>query len=339
MSAAVLISVVVPVFNEETAIGPFVAAVQTVLNEVASGPEGPIDHEIVFVDDGSGDATAAAIRNAASDDPRVRGVLLSRNFGKEAAMTAGLAEAHGDAVIVMDVDLQDPPELVARMIERWRAGAKVVAARRIDRSADSALKRLTAGWFYRLHNRISAIRIPENVGDFRLLDRAAVDAVNALPENRRFMKGLFAWIGFNTEFVDFRRPARETGESKFSGWRLWRFAVEGITSFSELPLVVWTYIGFTVSMLALGFAGWIIVKTLAFGIDTPGYASTLVVTLFLGGMQLLGIGVLGEYIARIYDEAKRRPPYVIAERIDGDARPVAGQAEKPAMVRPLRTGK
>lgn len=315
MTGRKLLTIVVPVFNEEGAIAPFIARVEQVLQKAAIAG---VDHEILFVDDGSADATAAQI--AAAAHGHIRGLRLSRNFGKEAAMTAGLAEARGDAVIIMDVDLQDPPELLPEMIARWREGARVVAARRIDRDTDSFMKRWTAGAFYRLYNRISPVPIPENVGDFRLLDRAAVDAVNALPESRRFMKGLFAWIGFAPVYVDFRRPPRLVGTTKFSGWRLWRFAVEGLTSFSELPLVIWTYVGFAISALALLFAGWIVVKTLLLGIDVPGYASTLTAVLFLGGMQLLGIGVLGEYIARIYDETKRRPCYIVAERL-GAARP------------------
>lgn len=311
-----LVTLIVPVFNEEDGIAPFLASIRPLLDAAAT--KSGLAVEYLFVNDGSRDATLSRLLTASKEDNRIRIVDLSRNFGKEAAMTAGLAEARGDAVILIDVDLQDPPELLEQMLDRWLAGARVVLARRSDRSEDGTLKRVTANWFYALHNRISRPPIPANVGDCRLMDRVVVDAINRLPENRRFMKGLFAWVGFEPEVIDYKRQARTTGVSKFSGYRLWRFAVEGITSFSSFPLVVWTYLGMAIALMALGYASFIIIKTAVFGVDVPGYASTLAAVLFLGGIQLLGIGVLGEYIGRIYDEAKRRPPYVIGARYGGD---------------------
>jgi glycosyltransferase involved in cell wall biosynthesis len=211
----------------------------------------------------------------------------------------------------MDADLQDPPELIARLVEEWQRGAEVVLARRTDRSADSFLKRKTAELFYRIHNRVSSVKIPENVGDYRLLDRAAVDAFKSLPERQRFMKGLFAWIGFRTASVDYTRGARASGASKFSGWRLWNFALEGITSFSTVPLRIWTYVGALGALLTFLYALFIVLRVLILGIDVPGYASLLVAILFLGSLQLLSVGLLGEYIGRVYLETKQRPVYVV----------------------------
>ncbi len=239
----------------------------------------------------------------------------SRNFGKEAALTAGLDEAHGEAVIPIDADLQDPPELIPTLISHWREGYEVVLAKRSDRLSDGFLKRKTAGLFYRLHNHISDTAIPENVGDFRLIDRAVVTALHALPERRRFMKGLFAWVGFKTATVEYARATRVAGKTKFGGWRLWNFALEGITSFSTIPLRVWTYLGTSFAVIGFLYALFIIVRVLVFGKDTPGFASLLVAILFLGGVQLIGIGVIGEYIGRIYIESKQRPIYIVRNRI------------------------
>lgn len=320
-----LLTIIVPVLDEAASIPGFLAALAPICARVTA--EHGVACELLFVDDGSTDGTGAALLATPCAVP-LGLVTLSRNFGKEAAMTAGLAEAAGDAVVVMDVDLQDPPDLVVEMVARWRAGAPVVLARRSDRTSDTFLKAQSANWFYRLHNRISHVQIPPNVGDFRLMDRQVVEAVNALPENRRFMKGIFAWVGFTPEVIDYVRPVRAEGRSRFTGWKLWRFAVEGITSFSEVPLVVWTYVGFTISLTAFVYAGFIVVRTLAFGADVPGYASLLTGVLFLGGIQILGIGVLGEYIGRIYSEVKRRPPYVIARR-DPPAPRHEGRARTP----------
>jgi len=316
------LDLIVPVYDEAPSIAPFYAALAPVLAELRdTAPD--LSLALLFVDDGSRDDTADTIRETPAPLP-VTLVSLSRNFGKEAAMTAGLAEASGDAVVILDVDLQDPPGLIPQMVARWRQGAKVVLARRTDRSDDGFLKEKTAAWFYSLHNRISEVQIPPNVGDFRLMDREVVDALNALPENRRFMKGIFAWVGYAPDYLDYTRPPRAAGESKFSGWKLWRFAVEGITSFSEAPLVMWTYVGGAIALASMVYASWIVVRTLMFGVDVPGYASLLTGVLFLGGIQILGIGILGEYIGRIYSEVKRRPPYVVAERT---TLPAANSAE------------
>jgi len=318
-----LVSVVVPVFNEAESVGPFLVEMEKAARDVASRFAGTVALELVFVDDGSRDETVSRLLSTKVQGMSFRIIELSRNFGKEAAMSAGLTEARGDAVALIDVDLQDPPELIAEMIDRWLSGAKVVLARRSDRSEDSYMKRRTAGWFYALHNLISDVQIPHNVGDFRLMDREVVTEVNRLSENRRFMKGIFAWVGFEPVIIEYKRPARETGMTKFSGWRLWRFAIEGITSFSTAPLVMWTYIGFAISALSLAYAILVILRTLIFGVDVPGFASLLVGILFLGGIQLLGIGIMGEYIGRIYSEVKRRPPYVVARRHEGPSSPAA----------------
>jgi glycosyltransferase involved in cell wall biosynthesis len=215
----------------------------------------------------------------------------------------------------MDADLQDPPELIPALISHWRQGYEVVLAKRSDRQSDGFLKKKTAELFYRLHNHISDTAIPENVGDFRLLDRAVVTALHALPERRRFMKGLFAWVGFKTATVEYARATRVAGKTKFTGWRLWNFALEGITSFSTMPLRVWTYLGTSFAIIGFLYALFIILRTLVFGVDLPGYASLLTAILFLGGIQLMGIGVIGEYIGRIYIESKQRPIYIVRARL------------------------
>lgn len=238
-------------------------------------------------------------------------VDLSRNFGKEAALSAGLEHATGDAIIPLDADLQDPPQLVSALIEKWEEGYDVVLARRVDRSSDSFLKRVTAGAFYNVINRLSDVDIPHHVGDFRLMDRRVVDVLKSLPEARRFMKGLFAWAGFRTITVDYVRPERNLGTSKFSGWKLWNLALEGITSFSIVPLKIWTYIGFLVAACSFIYGSFIVGRTIIFGVDVPGYASLTSIVLFMSGLQMIGLGVLGEYVGRIYLEAKRRPPFIV----------------------------
>ena len=301
-----LVSIVVPFHNEAGGVEHFHRELSAALAAVPGHR-----FEIVCVDDGSSDATLAELVALTARDPRVRVLELSRNFGKEAALTAGMDAARGEAVVALDADLQDPPELIGRLVEAWTGGADVVLARRTDRSSDSFLKRTSAELFYRIHNRLSSVKIPENVGDFRLLDRVAVDALKALPERQRFMKGLFAWIGFKTATVDYARRARASGASKFSGWRLWNFALEGITSFSTVPLRVWTYVGAIGAGLTFLYALFIIARVLVLGVEVPGYASLLVAILFLGSLQLLSVGVLGEYIGRVYLETKQRPVYVV----------------------------
>ncbi|MFC7517209.1 glycosyltransferase family 2 protein [Herbaspirillum sp. GCM10030257] len=301
-----LISIVAPFYNEAEGIDYFRNAILAVVDGIADAA-----FEIVCVDDGSKDSTLQQLIALSKSDPRFRVLELTRNFGKEAALTAGIDFARGDAVIPIDSDLQDPPELIPVLIEEWRKGAEVVLARRADRGTDSFLKRKSAELFYSFHNRLSSVKIPQNVGDFRLMDRVAVDALKSLPERQRFMKGLFAWIGYKTVVVDYVRKPRAAGETKFSGWKLWNFALEGITSFSTAPLRVWTYIGGLGALLTVTYAIAIILRTLIHGVDVPGYASLLVAVLFFGSLQLISVGLLGEYIGRIYLETKQRPTYLI----------------------------
>jgi glycosyltransferase involved in cell wall biosynthesis len=304
-------SVVVPVKNEEDGILPFIERVGSILDNVAADG----GWEILFVDDGSTDATLAAIVAANLSDARVRGLSLSRNFGKEAALSAGLDHARGAAVIPMDVDMQDPPEVLPEMVAKWRAGHEMVFGVRRSRAEDSFAKRVTAGLFYRAHNMVSADKIPENAGDFRLMDRKIVDVIRAMPERNRFMKGLFAWAGFRQASVEYDRAERETGTTKFNYWKLWTLALDGITSASTVPLRIWSYIGAVVAMFAMGYAGFIAVETIIFGNSVPGYASIMTSVLFLGGIQLISLGVLGEYVGRILTETKQRPLYVVRDTV------------------------
>lgn len=301
------ISLVVPVFNEEDAVPAFYQAIRR-LETIKS-----CTVELVFVDDGSRDGTPAALAALAEIDAQVVVVEFSRNFGKEPALFAGLSYATGDVVIPIDVDLQDPIEIIPRLLERWQAGADVVLAKRVDRSHDGALKRFSAAGFYRFHNRISQPRIEENVGDFRLMSARVVEEILKLPERNLFMKGVLSWVGFRTEVVEYERAARVAGSSKFNGWKLWNLALEGITSFSTWPLRVWTYLGLSVALLAFFYAGWMVLGKLLWGNPVPGYPSLMTAILFLGGVQLIGIGVLGEYIGRIYIEAKQRPRYIVRQ--------------------------
>lgn len=307
----ILVSIVAPFFNESAMTCLFHRTISDVLQQIAH-----IDYELICVNDGSRDDTLALLSALAHDDPHMRVIDLSRNFGKEAALTAGLDHAAGDVVIPIDVDLQDPPELIEQMIDKWRAGYDVVLARRANRDTDTLLKRTAAGLFYKLHNKAADVGIPENVGDFRLMDRKVLEALHRLPERRRFMKGLFHWVGFPSVTIDFIRQPRKEGKTKFSGWRLWNFALEGITSFSTLPLRIWTYVGLIVAFVAFIYAVIIIALTLIRGTDTPGYASLMTVMLMLGGIQLIGIGVIGEYIGRIYAETKQRPIYIVRDIIE-----------------------
>jgi len=313
MKSDCILTIIVPVKDEEEAVAPFVERVSEVLNGIPDLSGG--QYEILFVDDGSDDATLEAIRQAHTSDRHVRAVSFSRNFGKEAALTAGLEHARGQAVVPMDVDLQDPPEVLPQMIEKWRAGFEIVYGVRSDRSSDSLPKRLTADLYYRAHNWLSNDKIPVHAGDFRLLDRKVVAAILRMPERNRFMKAMFAWAGFRQTSVPYSRPARTSGSSKFNYWKLWTFALDGITSSSTVPLRVWSYLGGLVALFALAYAIFIAVRTLAFGNDVPGYASLMVSVLFLGGLQLLSLGVLGEYVGRILTETKARPLYIIREQI------------------------
>ena len=301
------LSLVVPAYNEEESIQTFI---DTIDQELAPLRD---QLEIVFVNDGSRDKTRQVIEAVIEKDPRVTLINLARNFGKEAAMTAGLFHARGDAVIPMDVDLQDPPALILEFVRLWRdEGYDTVYGVRSDRNADTPMKRLTAGGFYRLFNAVSTTtKIPENAGDFRLMDRRVVEVIKQLPERNRFMKGLFAWAGFNAIGVPYERPARAAGETKFNYWKLWNFALDGFFSFSSWPLRIWSYVGAGVALLSFLYILVIITKVLFFGIDIPGYASLMSVILFLGGMQLISIGVLGEYLGRMFLEVKQRPVFVV----------------------------
>ncbi len=311
-----LISLVVPVYDEEETVGHFAAAIETVIAEGWSDCEIRRPRfEIVFVDDGSRDATAAVVRAMCRVDHRIKLVSLSRNFGKEAALSAGLRVATGDAMIPMDVDLQDPPELIRPMVDLWRAGAQIVNAKRIDHSEDSFLKRTTSRLFYKTINAIADYPIAVDVGDFRLLDRSTVAVLNEMTERCRFNKGLFSWIGFRTETVQYARPARQAGSTKWRVSRLVALALDGITSSTTLPLRMWTMVGAIISVLAFGYAAFLVAHTIISGVDTPGYASIMVAVLFLGGLNLFSLGLMGEYVGRIAVQIRGRPLYIVAETV------------------------
>lgn len=302
------ISLVVPAYNESGNIRQFLQSAGKVLQSTK------MSHEIIVINDGSKDDTLDILTDAVRHNPYLRVIDLSRNFGKEAALMAGLDAATGRAVIPIDADLQHPPELIPQLLQRWQEGFDVVLCRRVSRRTDHWLQRWFASFFYRFHNALAEHAIPPDVGDFRLLDRKVVEALRLLPERRRFMKGIFSWVGFRSTVVEFEVEPRHAGKSSFSGWKLWNFALEGITSFSTVPLRVWTYVGGIVSLVALGYAVQVVISTIVSGTDLPGYPSLLSAILFLGGVQLVGIGVLGEYIGRIYSEVKQRPLYLIRSR-------------------------
>ncbi|WP_434648796.1 glycosyltransferase family 2 protein [Pseudomonas sp. D1-2] len=307
------ISLIVPVFNEEQTLGLF-------YNSVRQHPAlAGYSVEIIFINDGSADQTDALARDIALVDNLVVLINFSRNFGKEPALFAGIEHAGGDVVIPIDVDLQDPIEVIPKLVAEWEKGAEVVLAKRRDRSSDSYLKRGCAALFYRLLDQIAYPHIERNVGDFRLMDRKVVDVIKTLPEYQLFMKGVLSWAGFTTVIVEYDRAGRAAGSSKFNGWKLWNLALEGITSFSTVPLRLWTYVGGCISFLSLVYAVYMVLDKLLFGNDVPGYPSLMTAILFLGGVQLIGIGVLGEYIGRIYLETKHRPRYVIREIVRGES--------------------
>lgn len=306
---APILSLVAPMFNEEEVIDHFFEAIEPVLESIG------LEYEIVCVDDGSRDRTWEMLLMHQQRNPRIRMVRFSRNFGKEQALTAGLDHAQGRAVIPIDVDLQDPPELIARFVEKWQEGYDVVYGLRVSRTTDTLAKRKTAEWFYTLYNKIAASQIPSNAGDYRLMDRAVVDVLNTMPERNRFMKGLFAWVGFKQIAVEYERAERAAGDSKFNYWKLWNFALDGVTSFSTFPLRVWTYIGAIFALASFAYAGFLIIRTMIQGVDVPGYASIMVVMLFIGGLQMINLGVIGEYLGRMYVETKRRPLYVVSEQV------------------------
>lgn len=303
------LSILVPMYNESEVIQMFFDTMEKELTKI------DMQYEIICVNDGSKDDTLNKLMSHAAANENIKIVSLSRNFGKEAAMTAALDYAEGDAVIPIDADLQDPPELIHQMITRWREGYDVVYAKRSSRASDSLMKRQSAHWFYMLFNQMSETDIPENVGDYRLMDRRVVDAIKKLPEKVRFMKGLFSWPGFNCTTIEFERQSRAMGGTKFNYWKLWNFALSGITSFSTLPIRIGIYLGLFIASVSFIYGFYIITKTLWFGRDTPGYASIMVVMLFLGGVQLFFMGLMGEYIGRIYKEVKNRPLYIVEREI------------------------
>jgi glycosyltransferase involved in cell wall biosynthesis len=299
------ISLICPCYNEQEVIGYFLSEITPILESLEK------TYEIIFINDGSRDATLDILLASKQQFSYIRVLNLSRNFGKEAAMTAGIDGCRGEVVIPIDVDLQDPPELIRDFIREYENGYDVVVAKRIDRTSDSFAKKLSAEYFYKLHNKISHVTIPDNVGDYRLMSRKVITKIQKLPENQRFMKGIFAWVGFKTAVVEYVRQPRKAGTTSFNGWKLWNFALDGITSFSTVPLRIWLYMGTLIAFLAFVYGSIIIAKTLIYGIDSPGYASLTTIILFIGGIQLMGIGILGEYIGRIYMESKHRPTYII----------------------------
>ena len=302
------LSIVVPVHNESRGLDEFFARLIAVLERLA------MSYEIVCIDDGSTDDSLDRLLAFRARIPALRVISLSRNFGKDIALSAGLDHATGAAVVPIDSDLQDPPELIEPMVAKWREGYDVVYATRSRRDGEGLIKRTTARYFYRVFDRITDIPIPRDTGDFRLIDRRVADVLARLPERTRFMKGLFAWVGFRQAAVAFDRPARNSGTTKWSYWRLWNFALDAITSFSSLPLKVWSYLGLVISLFAFLYALFLAGLKIISGIDVPGYASIMVAVLFFGGVQLITLGIIGEYLARMYNEVKGRPLYLVRDR-------------------------
>ena len=301
------VSIVVPFFNESNGVVSLFERLIPILESISS------QWEIICVNDGSHDNTLQELLNIRQRDSRIIVVDLSRNFGKEAALTAGLDQTNGDVIIPFDADLQDPPEIIPLMIEKWTEGYDVVNAVRLFREGETWFKKFSAYSFYRLINRFSTTEIPPDVGDFRLISRPVLNAIKSLPERRRFMKGIFAWVGFRTTTISYTRESRHSGTTKWNYWKLWNFALEGITSFSQVPLQLSSYIGFIVSLGAFFYGIFLLIKTLFFGNDVKGYPSLIIIMLFLGGVQLMVLGVIGEYLGRTYEETKQRPLYLIKD--------------------------
>lgn len=304
---SVELSVVVPIHNEAAVIGHFFDRLMPVLARLS------MSYEIIAVNDGSTDESLEVLLERRQTVPTLRVLNLSRNFGKDIALSAGLDHVCGAAVVPIDCDLQDPPELIEQMVARWREGYDVVYATRRQRAGESWLKRMTARLFYRFYNRITEVPIPNDTGDFRLLDRRVVAALARLPERTRFMKGLFAWVGFKQTAVEYQREERGGGATKWGYWKLWNFALDAITSFSSLPLKIWSYLGLLMSVFAFLYAVFLAVFKLTRGIHVPGYTSLMVVVLFFGGVQLITLGIVGEYLSRIYSEVKGRPLYLVRD--------------------------
>ena len=338
------LSVVIPVLNEEESLQGLLARLTPVLEQCGLG------WEVIFVDDGSSDGTLACLRALHEREPRVKAVALSRNFGKEIAAAAGLRYASGDAVVLMDGDLQHPPEVIPQLIAGWREGCDIVYGQRLDRTADGPLRRLLSRTYYQMFRVLSGTKLPENAGDFRLVSRRAVDALNRMDERARFNKGLFAWIGYTSMGVPFEVPERSPGDS--SRWhlrQLLHFALDGVASFSTIPLRVWSYLGLAISLLAFLYIAVFVLDTLIYGTDLRGFPTLVVSIMFFAGVQLISLGVIGEYLGRIYEEVKARPLYLVSEEVgleqhspETGGRPeVAGFADVPrerAAAEPTRRG-
>ncbi len=319
---SVEISVIVPLYNESASIEQLFARLTPVLEKLHTS------YEIICINDGSQDDTLSMLIKFWQQNPAIKIVNLSRNFGKEIALTAGIDYASGAAVIPIDADLQDPPELIVQLIAKWREGYDVVYGTRRSRQGETWFKKISSTAFYHTIGKMSHVPIPANTGDFRLLDRQVVEAIKKLPERTRFMKGLFAWVGYKQTSVLFDREPRYSGRTSWNYWKLWNFALDGIISFSFLPLKVWSYVGVTVSVISLLYALMLVVRTLIFGVDVPGYASLMVAILFLGGIQLITLGVLGEYLGRVYEEVKGRPLYFVREEYGFDGTPIRGHTTR-----------
>jgi len=308
MNAIPVLSVVIPFYDEEEGLDILFERVESVLEKITK------DYEIICVDDGSKDGTLAGLTRHRMRNPKIKVMSLSRNFGKDIALSAGLDYANGQAVVPLDADLQDPPEVISKLFAKWQEGKyDVVYGKRSSRQSDSFFKRLSAKLFYRVHNMVADVNIPEDTGDFRLMDRRVVEALRGMPEQNRFMKGLFSWVGFRQVGVEYGREERAAGQTKWKYWKLWNFALDGITSSSTMPLRIWTYFGVVISLGAFSYASFLVVRTMVMGIDLPGYASMMVAVLFLGGINIFATGILGEYMGRIFTEVRQRPLYLIRE--------------------------
>ncbi|MEL6909209.1 MAG: glycosyltransferase family 2 protein [Cyanobacteria bacterium J06598_4] len=332
-SELVEISTIVPLYNESASIPRLFARLIPVLEQLG------ISYEVICINDGSQDQTIEKLRELNRQNPRIKIVNLSRNFGKEIALTAGLDYASGAAVIPLDADLQDPPELIAQLVAKWREGYDVVYATRRSRQGETWFKKISAKAFYRTIGKMSHVPIPANTGDFRLLDRRVVEAIKQLPERTRFMKGLFAWVGYRQTAILFDREPRYSGQSTWNYWKLWNFALDGIISFSFLPLKVWSYVGTSISLVSLIYALFLVIRTLILGVDVPGYASLMVAILFLGGIQLITLGVLGEYLGRVYEEVKGRPLYFVREKYGFDGSELNNNKQSKSKQHLASTGK
>ena len=326
------LSIVAPAYNEEKNLPAFLAAIVPVLEQIGE------PFEIVFVNDGSRDGTLGMLAAAASQDPRIKVVGLARNFGKDIALSAGLAHATGDAVIPIDCDLQHPVEVIPELVAKWREGNDMVLGVRSKRDEEGWFRRSAAGWYYKIMRKMTSVEIPPNAGDFRLIDRKIVDVINQMPERHRFMKGIFAWPGFKVASVEFQANVRANAtRSTWSFFRLWRFALDGLFSFSSAPLKIWTYVGGLAALGSFVYLAITLIQKLFFGIDVPGYASLLILLLFFNGLALISNGIQGEYIARIFEEVKGRPLYVVGTKIGFEekavqAKPVTAAAKPPPPV-------